>query len=502
MNSKKLSIMCLIRNRVIVILTLLAIAVICIVLALTAELRIENKMFASVIVQAALILAALMLTALCVVLLKLYTNILLPLENLFHGMSEVGVTRMDAGIDKKSEKQELPEIAEIKEIFLKMNHLIKLLENINNNDSFDGVLQYIYSTFSAFIPYTHIGIALIEDDGESIRASYGISYDNEVNLAKNLLGSRTLLKGSSLEKIIETGEVRVINDLEAYLANRPIKEYNRIILNSGIKASITLPLKINQKPIGIIFFSSNKRNIYKTEHVQFLKTLANSISISFQKNILINDVLYSSILALAKLAESRDKNTGEHLQRMKVYSGLIARLLAKNSEHYKDQINVEYIFDIEKFSPLHDIGKVSIRDDILLKPGKLTLEESEIMKNHTVFGTRVLKEADSYIKKKSKSIFKVGIEIAESHHEKWDGTGYPHGLIGEKIPLSARIVALADVFDALTSSRPYKEAYSFEKACTIISDGKGTHFDPEIVDIFNNHIQEVYSTYKSLNEAG
>lgn len=103
---------------------------------------------------------------------------------------------------------------------------------------------------------------------------------------------------------------------------------------------------------------------------------------------------------------------------------MIARLLAKNSLKYKDQIDGEYILNIEKFSPLHDTGKVSIRDDILLKPGKLTPEEFEAMKAHTVFGTKVLKEADSNFKKKSKSIFKMGIEIAESHHEKWDGSGY------------------------------------------------------------------------------
>jgi response regulator RpfG family c-di-GMP phosphodiesterase len=492
----KLSILNFLKKRLIATQILLTAAVLCISVIILMDMNYENKTRFFIEVLAILILASL-----CILLFNLYKHILLPLKNLYQGMAEVGITRMDVGNIERNETQLIPEVAEVNEIFLKLKHLIKLLENINNNDSFDGVLQYIYTTFSAFIPYTHIGIALLEDDGTSVRASYGISNDNPVDLARNLLGYQTSIKGGSLEKILRTGEVRVINDLKTYIGEKPVNEYNKIILDSGIKSSITLPLKINKKPIGIIFFSSNKRNVYNKEHVQLLKTLVNSISISFHKNILINDILYSSILALAKLAESRDKDTGEHLQRIKVYSGLIARLLAKNSSKYKEHIDGDFILDVEKFSPLHDIGKVSIRDDILLKPGKLTPEEFEVMKSHTIFGTKVLKEADSYINKKGKSIFKTGIEIAESHHEKWDGTGYPNGLREEKIPLSARIVALADVFDALSSSRPYKEAYSFEKTCSIILEGKGTHFDPEILDIFNEHIDEVYLTYKSLKES-
>jgi response regulator RpfG family c-di-GMP phosphodiesterase len=256
-------------------------------------------------------------------------------------------------------------------------------------------------------------------------------------------------------------------------------------------------LKFNNKPIGIIFFSSDKKNVYKDEHINFLKTIANSIAIAFQNNILINELLYSSILALAKLAESRDEDTGDHLQRMKLYSRTIAQFLYEDS-NYKDQITTEFIESIEKFSPLHDIGKVGIADAILLKPAKLTPEEFEIMKQHAVYGGQVLRAADENIMKNGVSLFTLGIEIAEGHHEKWNGSGYPYGKKGEDIPLGARIVAVADVFDALTSRRPYKEPFSIETAYDIITGDSGKHFDPEIVRVFEKNKKRIVNLYHSF----
>ena len=282
------------------------------------------------------------------------------------------------------------------------------------------------------------------------------------------------------------------------MAGRPIKPYNVIIMEAGIKASITLPLKVSGEPVGMIFFSSSQKNVYNEEHLKFLKTLANSIAISLHQNIFINDILYSSILALAKLAEARDESTGEHLDRMKVYSRAIAELLHKN-KNYLEEISIEYIDNIERFSPLHDIGKVGILDEILLKPGKLTTEEFEEMKRHTTFGTEVLRSAEENMQKKGKSLFGMGIEIVEGHHEKWDGSGYPYGKKGTEIPLSARIVALADVFDALTSKRPYKDEFTLDRSISIIAEGRGKHFDPMIVDVFmanRNYIEELYHKFK------
>lgn len=212
--------------------------------------------------------------------------------------------------------------------------------------------------------------------------------------------------------------------------------------------------------------------------------------------------MYSSILALAKLAETRDEDTGEHLERMKKYSRKIAELLY-NHNIYTSEINFEYMDKIERFSPLHDIGKVGIRDEILRKPGKLTASEYEEMKRHAAYGAEVLRTAEENLLKKGKSLFDMGIEIAEGHHEKWDGSGYPKGKKGLEIPLSARIVAVADVFDALTSRRPYKEAFTLDRSFEILKEGRGKHFDPVIVDVFLENrdvIEKMYHKF-AQNEA-
>lgn len=397
----------------------------------------------------------------------------------------------------KKTTAELARTPNVTESNQKTEGLISLIENLNHNSSFSEALEFIFKSFAPFVPYNYIGVALVKDNGSKLEASFGISDGSITGLPEGLMNKQYSLKGSSLDKILKTGTVRVINDLELYVKDKPEKEYNNIILKSGIRSSISLPLSVSDKHIGIIFFSSRNKYIYNDEHVEFLKAIANSIAISFDKNIFVNNLLYSSLLALAKLAEARDEDTGDHLFRIGSYCELICRLLQKNSK-YKDVITPEYIFNIKRFSPMHDIGKVGVRDAILLKPGKLTKDEFEEMKQHTIYGATVLRAAEDNISKSGKSLFALGIEIAESHHEKWDGSGYPYGKKGEEIPLSARIVAVADVFDALTSKRPYKEPFSFDESLQIIIDGSGTHFDPEIVGVLNQNKNRLFELYNNL----
>ena len=189
----------------------------------------------------------------------------------------------------------------------------------------------------------------------------------------------------------------------------------------------------------------------------------------------------ATILGLAKLAEYRDEGTGTHLERIREYAQIIAEELAK-SPKYQNVITPEYIDNIYQSSILHDIGKVGIPDTVLLKPDKLTDEEFDVIKRHTLLGGDAIKAIEHQIG--GESFLQMGKEIAYNHHEKWDGSGYPKGLKNEDIPLSARIVALADVYDALTTERLYKCAFSHEKSRQIILDLKTTHFDPEIVDTF------------------
>ncbi|RCS40390.1 response regulator [Bremerella cremea] len=189
------------------------------------------------------------------------------------------------------------------------------------------------------------------------------------------------------------------------------------------------------------------------------------------------------IFAMARLAESRDTETGEHLERVREYSRCLARAMA-NMPQFADVIDGEFIRLIYQTSPLHDIGKVGIPDGVLLKPGKLTAEEFEVMKKHTILGADTL---DAALKKFPRARFlRMARDIAAAHHEKWDGSGYPYGLSGTDIPLSARIVAVADVYDALTTRRIYKDAYPTDYAEKVIRENSGKHFDPNVVTAFEN----------------
>ena len=189
----------------------------------------------------------------------------------------------------------------------------------------------------------------------------------------------------------------------------------------------------------------------------------------------------ATIFALAKLAASRHLETGEHLQRMCEYSKVISEKLQLLPK-YTSVIDEDFIRNIYAASPLHDIGKVGIPDKILLKIDKLTKEEFAIMKTHTIIGGKTLREVNQ--QHPGNDFVHVGIEIAESHHEMWDGNGYPYGLAGESIPLAGRILALGDVYDAHISKRVYKEAFSHSESREIILSGSGKRFDPDIVEAF------------------
>jgi PAS domain S-box-containing protein len=211
-----------------------------------------------------------------------------------------------------------------------------------------------------------------------------------------------------------------------------------------------------------------------TERVRLEKKL----EASFRR---IKNTQSAAILGFARLTEYRDKDTGKHLERIREYTRVLALGLAK-LPLYSDYITEDYIEDLCLSSILHDVGKVGIEDAILLKPGKLSPEEFERIKQHATLGGEALRSVDREIQEES--FLTIGKEVAFSHHERWDGSGYPAGKKGLDIPLSARIVALADVYDALTTRRSYKEGLSHEEAVGIISSERGTHFDPDVVDVF------------------
>jgi putative two-component system response regulator len=221
------------------------------------------------------------------------------------------------------------------------------------------------------------------------------------------------------------------------------------------------------------------------DRVEFMARVNNMLQLSASRKVLANRAAWladevrkatfeivqrerETVVRLSKAAEYRDPETGAHILRMAHYSELIAKGL--NLPIAEQELLLEA-------APMHDIGKVGIADNILLKPGRLTPDEFEIMKQHAFFGYEILKGSSS-------RVLQAGAEIARAHHEKFDGSGYPHGLAGEAIPIFSRIVAVADVFDALTSERPYKKAWTLERAAEHIKASSGTHFDPRCVDVF------------------
>ena len=197
----------------------------------------------------------------------------------------------------------------------------------------------------------------------------------------------------------------------------------------------------------------------------------------------IDDTRLRIIHCLGAASEYRDEETGNHIFRMSNYSRVIALAFGLGME----EANL-----LLQAAPMHDVGKIGIPDRILLKPGKLDPEEWEIMKTHTTVGAQIIGEHPS-------ELLKIARQVALSHHEKWDGTGYPYGLSGEDIPLSSRIVMIADVFDALTSERPYKKAWSVADAIAEIEQGSGRHFDPKLVVAFTEALPQILNIKKTAN---
>ena len=267
-------------------------------------------------------------------------------------------------------------------------------------------------------------------------------------------------------EVAKTG--KSVNTLECELAIHG--GYRRIV---EISASVIIDA--NQKSTG---FRGIVRDITEKKMLerQVLESLKN-----------VKEARTGVILGLAKLAEYRDEDTGRHLERIREYAKLLAEEIAKQDQ-YRDYVTLAYIEDLYHSSILHDIGKVGISDAILLKPGRLNPEEYEIMKNHAILGGKTLSAVHAHMK--GHSFLTIGKEIAYHHHEKWDGSGYPDGLKGNEIPLSARIVSLADVYDALTSKRCYKDAFTHEESRDIIVSENGRAFDPMLVDAFLAHEEE------------
>ena len=316
---------------------------------------------------------------------------------------------------------------------------------------------------------------------ESIEEGYyEVDFDSNFKFVNDSMGNildspKEEMTNMNYRQFLDEKNANIVVDTfdQCRRTGKPVKafdcEFNIKGLTRFIEASVSLLTDSKDKPCG---FRGMVRD--RTEK----KKLEMNLLESHRK---LHNARAATVLGLAKLAEYRDEGTGTHLERIREYAKMITEELAQNGQ-YRSVITPEYIDDIYQSSILHDIGKVGIPDAILLKPGKLTDGEFDVIKRHADMGGDAIKAIESQIE--GRSFLNLGKEIAYHHHEKWDGSGYPGGLKGQDIPLSARIVALADVYDALTTKRFYKPAFTHEKSRQIIISLTATHFDPYIVDVF------------------
>jgi len=334
--------------------------------------------------------------------------------------------------------------------------------------------HYLYDKISDFV-------VLIDQEGTSLIEN---SRFTKTFKDKKDAGCRA----SFFEKVFPEDRTIIQNDIFDYLFK------NHSI--SGVEFRL---LPKNGKSITVECNARRIKNCTDLKHYQLImrdvtkrKELQNELRKSRDQ---IDQARMAIIMGLAQLAEYRDSETGGHLEQMREYSRILAEELSTWPK-YKDYLTQTYIKDIYYASVLHDIGKVGIPDAILFKPGKLTDEEFDIMKNHSLFGGDVLETVVT--ENTERSFLTLAEEIAYFHHEKWDGSGYPNGLQANSIPLSATIVALADVYDALTSKRCYKPAFSHEKAKQIIIEGKEKHFSPDIVEAFLRREDDFIQARKNI----
>ncbi|SFH57053.1 GAF domain-containing protein [Nitrosospira sp. Nsp14] len=284
-----------------------------------------------------------------------------------------------------------------------------------------------------------------------------------------------LSEARSLQEIRESGKPRVVNDLTVFA--KGAHEHTHRIAAQGYGASYTVPMYFNGDFFGFVFFNSYRRDVFDEEVLRILDMFAHLISLVVVGELTSLRTLISTVHAARNFANLRDTETGSHLERMSRYARIVAKELAP-----KYGFDDEYIERVFLFSPMHDIGKIGIPDSVLLKAGLLDAGEREVMKTHSEKGRQLIDGMLRDFGLESFQYLNILRNIAEYHHETLDGEGYPHGLRGTDIPIESRIVAVADVFDALTSHRPYKEAWNMDDAFEELRRLAGRKLDPDCVE--------------------
>lgn len=423
-------------------------------------------------------------------LLLLWRKVYRPLDDMVRAFGRVARGDMSVRIPTAG-GDELTHLSDsFNSLTERLASMFRLTDRIHQAASLDETLEFVSEEFSGFLPLDWVGWMRACPRGERLILERVFSH-----LDGGAAGSNGREEFNMLPALAEagSGDSLLLNYDE--LATVQEDEFAAALAARGLGSALVLRLSSRAHDVGYLIFAARGAGVYRESHREFLSNIAWQVGNSFDKTLGLESLVVSAVAGLAKLAESRDPETGDHLLRMSLYAAILAEELGREGP-YREHITPAYVRDVHRFAPMHDIGKVGIADDILLKPGRLTDAEREEMQKHPDIGADVLRRCEQQMREVGQSIFQIGIEIAEGHHERYDGKGYPQGHSAHAIPLSARIVAVADVFDALTSKRPYKEAWSIDRALEVMREERGGHFDPAIIDALNRAMPRIVGIYE------
>ncbi|MDH5472683.1 MAG: HD domain-containing protein [Gammaproteobacteria bacterium] len=364
------------------------------------------------------------------------------------------------------------------------------LEDLNKHAPLREKIISAHKSLRKTFPFIdRISIAIYDPDTKILK-TYLHSSDNKNPLPNY---QTSIDNAPSLKQLLEKGLPRVINNLLTFEDGQ--REHTRRIGRSGYAASYTLPMFNNGEFFGFIFFNSYEKDVFTEKALQQIDIYGHIISLTVINELSSISTLAAAVKTTGSITHARDPETGSHLDRMSRYSRLIASSLAD-----KYNLDDDYIEHIFMFSPLHDIGKIAIPDHILLKPGKLDDHETAIMKTHAHKGYKMINEILDNFGLKNIQYIDVLRNIVKSHHETINGNGYPSGIKDGDIPLEARIIAVADIFDALTSSRPYKKAWSNDEAIQTLKQMAGDTLDEDCVNALIDNIEKIKHIQKLFKQ--
>jgi len=422
-------------------------------------------------------------------------------EQLEQAHPELTSTGFDFGLVETGAKQQSPSsTGSTAPLSLDTISAVKATQIIASEINFHNLLVKIME-IALENSGAHKGLLIIKNEKDK---NFYIEAAGEIDKGIEVLNSIPIQESEEIPHsifnyVLQTNENIIINDVQ----NEEILINDPFLKTHDVKSILCSPIKYKAKKTGIIYLENRySPHVFTADRLQTLQILSSQAAISIENAKLYQELSLTQeviVFSLSALAETRDIETGNHILRTQHYVKALAEKVRNHPrfQKYLDDWTIDFLF---KAAPLHDIGKVGVPDKILLKPGKLDHEEFEEIKKHTIYGLDTLEQAETNLG--SNSFMGFAREIAYTHHEKWDGTGYPRGLKGDEIPISGRIMAIADVYDALISKRIYKPAYSHETAVDIIKEGRGSQFDPDLVDAFlsiNDHFLDIANQYFDMH---